>query len=242
MAEQVYTDCKWYIGKYDFSSSANMLSMEYSTEIQDATAFGDTTRVKAPGLKNLTANVEGYFEAGVDTVDEWLFSNIGVVDTPMTMCPTDGSDGERCFFINSVSGQYSPLSGAVGEMLKFTSSFEGSGGELIQGTVLKNGTVTADGNGTGYQVGAISSSEKGYALIHVTSVSASDDVDITIESDDNAGFTSATTRFTFTNVTDETSEFLVPLDGAITDDYWRAVWDVTGTGVSIDIVVVFGIK
>lgn len=244
MAELVAQDCKLYVGEYDFSSSANSLSMSYNVEVQDATAFGDTTRTKAPGLLNMNANIEGFFEADVDKVDDILYTSVGVINTIFTMCPTDGSEGETAYSVNGITGTYNPISGTVGEMLKFTAAFDGSGGELVQGTVLANETVTTTDTGTSFQIGTVATGEKIYGIIHVTALSGTDTPTITviIESDDDTGFASGVTRLSFTAATAITSEFLVPVDGPFTDDWWRASWTVSGTNPSMKIVVSFGIK
>lgn len=245
MSELIAQDCKLYVGAYDLSSSANSLSMEYSVEVKDATAFGDDTRVKAPGLLTAMANYEGFFEAGVDAVDTVLYGSVGVTDTIMTMCPTTGADGEVSYSLQGVTGTYNPLnSGTVGEMLKFSAAFESSGGQLVQGTVMKRGTVAASGDGTGYQLGAVASGEYVYGILHVTALSGTSTPTITviIESDDNGSFTSATTRLSFTAATGVTSEFLAAVAGPITDDYWRASYTISGTDPSMDVIVLCGIK
>jgi len=246
MSEFIATDCKLYVDQYDFSSNANSLQMEYNAEILDATAFGDTTRVKAAGLLDMKCTVEGFFESdGSEAPDDVLFANIGVNGTVLTMCPTDGSDGETSYSVEGVSGQYSPLSSnTIGELIRFTANFEGQGGQLVQGTVLKNGTISATGSGTAYQVGAVSATQSVYCILHVTGLSGTDTptITVTISSDDNSGMTSATARKVFTAATGTTVEWATPVGGAITDDYWQATWTVSGTDPSMDIVCTMGIK
>lgn len=243
MSEFISKDCKLYVGEHDFSASANMLSMTANVETQDATAFGDTTRIKAPGLMNMTANFSGFFEAGVDKIDPVMFDALGVADTVFSMCPTTGADGETAYTIKGVSGNYKPIGGTVGEMLKFDASFEGSGARLVQATVLKSGTVTASGDGTGYQLGSVATGQEVFGAIHVTSLSGTNTPTVTviIESDTDAGFANATLRLSFTTATSKTAEFLAPLEGEITDSYWRASYTVAGTSPSMDIVVLCGI-
>ena len=66
---------------------------------------------------------------------------------------------------------------------------------------------------------------------------------MTVQSDDNAGFTSATTRITFTQISGGTeSAENKKADGASTDDYWRVVWTIAGDGSeSFTILVSVGI-
>jgi hypothetical protein len=80
-------------------------------------------------------------------------------------------------------------------------------------------------------------------MLHVTEVSADDSIVVTIESDDNADFTSATTRFTFASKAAVGAEYLARVAGPITDTHWRAVYDVTGAAdISIKCAVLLGIQ
>jgi hypothetical protein len=52
-------------------------------------------------------------------------------------------------------------------MLAFDVAGDGDGAPLVRGTLMKNATVSATGNGTGFQLGAITTAQKIYAAIHV---------------------------------------------------------------------------
>jgi hypothetical protein len=65
---------------------------------------------------------------------------------------------------------------------------------------------------------------------------------VLVQSDDNASFTSATTRISFTAETDATAHYQWgSVAGAITDDYWRITYTVSGTGPSFNFAVAAGI-
>ena len=53
-------------------------------------------------------------------------------------------------------------------------------------------------------------------------------LDVIVESDDNAGFTTPTTRITFTQVTTTPISYLSSLAGSVTDTYWRMKWTISG--------------
>jgi hypothetical protein len=96
---------------------------------------------------------------------------------------------------------------------------------------------SANGNGTGFNTpGAVGASQYLYGALHVLSVSASDSIEVYIESDDNVNFTSATARISFASKSAIGYEF-TRVAGPITDTYWRARWVVTGAAVSILIAV-----
>ena len=63
-----------------------------------------------------------------------------------------------------------------------------------------------------------------------------------VESDDNSGFTSATTRLTATQVTTSTTSESLEVAGAITDDYFRVNFTIAGSGSpSFKFVLLFGV-
>ena len=103
-------------------------------------------------------------------------------------------------------------------------------------------TLTATGNGTSQQLGAVTSAQKVYAAIHIWSISGTSTPTITvkIQSDDNSSFTSATDRITFTAATAIGSQYKATA-GAITDTYWRANYTITGTNPIFAIAISCGI-
>jgi hypothetical protein len=63
-----------------------------------------------------------------------------------------------------------------------------------------------------------------------------------VESDDNAGFTSATTRLTLTAMTARGGQWASLVGPVATDTYWRAAWTVSGTSPSLVTRVCIGIQ
>ena len=107
---------------------------------------------------------------------------------------------------------------------------------------VKNIFNSASGNTTGRQLGAVSATQSVYASIHVWSVAGTSTPTLTakIQSDDNSSFTSATDRITMSSATAITSEYKSQA-GAITDDYWRVNWTVSGTSPIFKAIVSIGI-
>lgn len=241
MSVQVVRDGKLWMGGYDLSGDMNAIALGAGAELKDATVLNDLSRRRRGGLKTTALTLNGFWNGGTGGVDDALFSNIGQSDVPITVGLLTGAEGERADFFKALLGEYKP-GAQVGEMFAFEVTGDDSGGDgIVGGRILVNGTKTLDGNGTGYQLGAVSATQRLFAALHVTAFSGFSSAVIKVQSDDNSGFTTAADRITFTTVAGVTSEYASPVAGPITDDYWRVTWDVTGTG-SISFVCPVGIQ
>lgn len=237
----VLTDAKVYFGGYDLSGDHNSVALAWGAEEVENTTFGDTTRTRTGGLKTAAAEGGGFWNGGADN-DQQHFDSIGVVDKPV-MFADSGDAGDAAYFMKAMTASYQ-IGGAVGELLPFDLSAVATGGTpMVRGTVLYNGTIGATANGTAYQVGAVSATQKLYAALFILDDPAgtSPTIDVVIESDDASGFASGTTRITFAQQTARGAVWATPVSGAITDTYWRAAITVGGTSPSFRCAVVIGI-
>lgn len=233
MAHSVLTNAKIWVAEYDLSADMNALSCEYVAAAVEDSNFGDASEINLGGNRSTAFEASGRYEAA--NSDLASFTYLGADDTPISFARI-GTEGQPAYFFNGLVTGYVP-SGSQGEMFAFDLSAAGDG-ELVRGTIMENDTITAAGDGTGRQLGAVADTEALYAVLHVPTYS-SGTWTVTVESDDNSGFTSATTRVTFSNVTGITSEYATPVSGAIADDYWRVSY--SGSG-SFAPVVIIGIK
>lgn len=217
MAEEVFVNRVVALGGLSLQAQKRALTLLLTAEPQDTTALDDLTRTRLGGLQDVALSSEGYFDAAEP--DASLFAAVGVSDSLITA--TQGVTlGQVAYFFRAMVGAYNPVQGAVGEPHMYTLEAGANLGDLYRGTLMENDTadITATGNGTGRQIGAVSAGQSIYAGVHAHVVTG--DWDIVLESDDNAGFTSAVTRATFSNVTGVGDQFAT-VAGAITDDYWR---------------------
>ena len=241
MVEQVLTQCKLWVDGWDLSGDMRALALNYAAELKDNTTFGMTTRSRAGGLKLVDIQHEGLWSGGADLVDEVLFNRIGLSDVPVSIGVETGAEGEVGYSFLSTFGEYAP-GAPVGEMFAFTVSAESSG-RLVRGTILHNAARTVSANGTAFQVGAVSASQKLYATLPVIAASGSPPtLDVTVESDAASGFPSAVTQVTFAQKTAIGSEWATPVAGAITDDWWRVAYTIAGGGPSFTFIVIIGIQ
>jgi hypothetical protein len=238
MATIILSGAKVYAGSQDVSGVANSVALKYSADGQEDTVLSDTTHSRKGGLKLASCQLEGLWDGSYDGTQ---FSLIGANDIVVSICPTDGTLGERAFAMKTTWGEFSP-GGSVGDLMRYSLGWEASKSPLVRGTVMHTGSETTSTSETGSQLGAVSSSESMYCALHVLSASGtSPTLDVIVESDDNAGFTSAITQATFTQQTAAGYDWQTAA-GAITDDYWRVSWTIGGTASpTFDFVVVLGI-
>ena len=213
------------LGAYNLTANTMALTVDQSADEVDGTAFADSFMNFLPGtLLKASLGISGFQEFA--NPDSAIQTALGAGSTVVTAA-AGRSDGSRAWFLNSLISKYS-FGGAVGEAGKFDLGCATSD-RLITGWLQAYGSKTSTGNSTGVQIGALSASQSMYASLHVITATGTT-LDVTVESDDNSGFTSATTRITFTQVATTPISYLSSVAGAITDDYWRMKWTIVGGG------------
>lgn len=238
----VLTNARIVVGPYELSGQMNSINLNYEAEMKDDTVFGTAgTRSNKPGLKNLAIQGSGFWDS---SIDQPRYDRIGANREVATVSSLGQAEGDRCFFTRGVDGAYNPLSGEVGELVGFELDMHAADTQLVRGAVGATGIKTASGNSVGVQLGAIGALQRFYAALHALDpiTGTLPTLDVTIESDDNSGFTTPTTQVTFAQVTTVPgAQWATPVVGPITDDWWRVVWTISGTLPSYPILVSFGI-
>jgi hypothetical protein len=237
MATVIFNNPTILFDELDITAAQSAVAVAAGAEAQDDTVFGDDTRSNKGGLKTVELSGEGFYNANT-SLDNKFFVNTGGAGVPVTIVPEAIAVGGVSYFINASNSQYTPYQGSVGDLLKFSFTAMARKSNLIQGQVEYTNTAIASGNSTGDQIGAITSAQKMYAVVHCTSGTGTLDIDV--ESDDNSGFTSAVTRGSFTQLTAAGSE-LISISGPVTDDYWRINFTIGGGSPSFTFVVSLGI-
>lgn len=234
---EIYKDQKVFFDGYDMTGVTNALGLDYSADAIDETTLGDDTRINKGGLKVVTASLNGFFEP---TEDKVIYDTIGAADKVLTIS-RNGTEGQPAYTFKAMKGSYSP-GASVGELFSFSLDVLATG-NLVRGTLMENNTaVTANGDGTAQQLGAVAAGKKMYAALHVLGASGtSPTLDVTIESDATNTFAGGeTTRITFTQATVIGGQWQ-EVDGAITDQWWRVSYTIGGTSPDFDFIVVLGI-
>ena len=241
MAKYVFNDGKVFSGGYDLSSHITSVTLDITAEEQDATTINSGGfRSLLGGLRDSSLSMDGFYEAGANLPDALLGTSIGN-ELIVTTVP-DAGIGNTAYFMKSKLFSYQ-MFGTVGELAPFSISKSISSDIVVRGTVALDTALTATGNSAAYQVGAVSATEKCYAAVHCYSVSGTSTPTVTfkLQSDDNSSFTSPTDRATFTALTAIGSE-IKSVAGAVTDQYWRLNYTITGTNPSFGIHATIGIE
>lgn len=239
MAVQIFRDCDILIAGYSVKSQHNEAAVEFGHEALDPTVFGNNTRLVKAGLKTGAINLSGFFEAGQtpEKIDDILAQ---IVEGQEVSCwPDTFAEGKRGYGLIVEKASHSPVGGAVGDLAPFNVAL-GAAGDVQILTSLQATTRTVTGNGSAFQLGAISATQKIVGVLQVFAASGTTPtLDAKIQSD-TSGFASPIDRITFPQMTQAgILAFSVPaaVNGPITDDFWRASWTIGGTGPSFSFIV-----
>lgn len=255
MSTLVFTDAKIYLGGYNLSGYTNETDIQMPPAMLNNTVFGMSTMSNRPGLHDLKANVKGFndFTIGLppsphptptSSVDSVLQARIGAVEEVFSVAPVGNAELDLAYFFKGVNGKYDPMSAAHGQLVPFAIDVSATGIRAIRGYTLGLGTKIATGqSAAGKQiVGGTLAGQLLYAALHVVAAAGTTPtLDAIIQSDDNAGFSSPTTRLTFPQFTTSVGASWQSLAGPITDDYYRLKWTITGTLPQYTIFGVFGV-
>lgn len=244
MGKFTLLDARLFAPGADLSGASNKI--ELTSEIEDK----DTTNYRSNGWKEVIGGLgsaeisgEGQFEAGDPSkVDDASWATLGGVG-PYTVCPTDSTVGALAYITSGMRADYK-IGDAVGEVAPWTGTVKSSW-PLVRGQIAHPpGTArTATGTGTALQLGAIPAGRRLYAALHVLSAAGTTpSITASVESDDNAGFTTPVTRLMFSAATAPGGQILRGDGTALTDTYYRVAWAVTGTTPSFMFAVSLGIR
>lgn len=241
MAVQALTNPKIWFGQYHLSSDHHTVTLTTGFEEQDNTVFGNTARSTMGTLPMASLTGAGFMNLGSGNVHEALRGNLNVADIPVTLSPDGGDDGEYAETFLARILTYTCL-GQVGTIAPFTWSAKTQGQPSLEGTILGVGAKSTTANGTARQLGAVAAGQRLYCALHILTVTGtSPTLDLVIASDDDSGFASGTSRITFAQKIAAGYDWQT-VDGAVTDDWWRAQWTIGGSdSPSFDVVIVAGI-
>ncbi len=240
MSEPVLlSDCKVWMGGYDFTGSLNMVDMPMSKAELPNGRFGDTAEVMFPGLEQVTATMKGFWSAGSLEPDSVIFPlqidpAVTPAAWPLTFAPpnTPGNAGAVGSFCYSIVGhEFSYKLGAPhGQLFPYeVTTKPGTTYATYRQQIASAKTlVTATTTGTAITLGLLGVTQKLVVVLHVFAITGGSWV-LTVESDDNAPFATPTTRLTMAAVTTAPFRIVQSVNGAVaTDTFWRVVMTKTG--------------
>lgn len=227
MAHNVTTDARLYVDHNDLSGDTNSIDLGLGTKAVPDNCFGQTVELSMPGHRTWAIGAAGLLTMADDGSEEELHEKWDRSTSIITASPT-GTDGDRAYFGEAVQSEFR-RTGMVGDAYKWTWSAAAKG-LIVAGTIIHTkASRSATFNGSAFQLGAVAAGKSLYVALHVFSA-AGTTLDAIVQSDDNSGFSSATTRITFTQVTTAAGAQLSSVAGSITDDYWRIRGTIVGSG------------
>ena len=241
-----WTDAEILAGPFRLTGRSNTIDLELTSTALDMTNFdSDGWTEVLGGLSKMGSSVDGFYdsgllEAGALRLDEQLFGEVAGAQMPYTIAPSH-DDGSVAYVCHAKRGSLT-MFGDIGEIAPFESDVWGDGlvgrGNLIHPA---NTTETATGNGTGRQLGAAVSGQSLLVAYHVLSLDGtSPTIDLTVQSDDNSGFTTPATVLNTGAISTPTGA-VTTVGGPITDDWYRVIWTITGTTPVVRFAVAVGL-
>ena len=234
MATFVNMHARAYLGHIDVTNSDKVDFGPFTREAVRFTNFGSGGFEEfKPGLGRGEFTVDAFQDFAADTMDDELGVAALGTQYPISVQPNPtGTEtaGDAAWFSRGIITKYDPLGAGVGQAAKavLSSVFDTA---IVRGVVAHpKAARTSTGNGTIIALTGPTTSQRLYCALHVTAYSGLTNLIVTVQSDDGAGFGSATTRATFTTVTGTTSEFISVAGYGATETHHRIVYTISGTG------------
>ena len=121
MAAFVFTNAYVEINSVDMSAFCKSVKLEYQAELQDETAFGDTTRTRLGGLKDWTVTADFNQDFGASAVDVTMFSIVGsVVGIKLKPVNTSVGSTNPSYNGSGIVESYPPMGNTVGDLATTT--------------------------------------------------------------------------------------------------------------------------
>lgn len=228
-------NCKILLGQYDISGSMNSISIARSAAEIPADVFGasKTFRERIAGLGDGVIGMAGLVDLTEDGQDEILSTNMALSNIPILITLKDATDFQRCKFGVIQQGQYQS-GGNAGNRAEWTAEGRISSYVLTDGWVMAPGAKTGTFNGTWRELGEVATGSKLYASIHATAKDTFTSAVFKVQSADDGSGTNVTDRITFATITDLVALFATPVEGPITQTFWRVICSAfTGTSLTV---------
>lgn len=245
MPKTILTNVRCFAVGVDLTGNSNKIEISAEVEEKDSTNYASNGWGEVMGgLASAELSGEGQWEAGDPAkVDDASWSQLGGVGPWSVSANNAAAVGDLVYLTNAMRSDYK-LGDAVGEVAPWTGTAKSSWPMARGQFAHPPGTArTATGTGTGLELGAVAAGRRLYATLHVLSVAGTTpSITARVESDDNSGFSSATTRLTFDAATAVGGQILRTDGTAITDTWWRMAWTISGTTPSFLFTGALGVQ
>lgn len=218
MAKRVLTDAQIFHDEHDFTSLVTTVDTPITEEELDSTTFGSGgNRTRTAGLRSAGLSLSGYWDSTI--IDVPADADLGSA-TPIVSVCDHNTVGTGAVLFQAKEFTYG-RNAQIGQIVPFNLEYMSTGPVPIKNARLlfPKTQISADTDGTAVQLGALAAGETLYAALHIFEVTTGT-LTVTIESDDNSGMTTPTTRDTATAATVPGVQWLT-VAGPVTDDWWR---------------------
>lgn len=243
MTIQMWADMSILVGGLEVAGHGKDVSLATEVAPLDTTVLSTTGwSTFVGGLKSGSVDMTLLSDMAEGSIDDVFWAQLGTAGTVKSVV-TNSADGSVAYLFRGLSVAHQ-VGGNVGDLAMSKLSGKSSTGPVVRGRLLHPGSASrsTSSSGTGRQLGAVASGKSLYAALHVLSVAGTSTPTLTVkvQSDDNSGFTSATDRITFTGATAVGAQW-GSVAGAVTDDWWRVTWTISGTNPFFGFAVTAGI-
>lgn len=237
MAHQVFMNARALVGGYDLSPDVSQTALLERRDEHDDTNLLSVARSFQPGLSAAAWQMEGYYDPALSDVA--LRDALALERVPVTIVPAghavQGSIVHALECLVAEAAFQSP--GA--DLIRVSAGGQGVRPAFSGRLVSLQNQITLD-SAEFVQLGQVPAGKSLYAIWHLYGITGGGQVAAIVQSDDNAGFSSAITRGTFATRSAIGSEVLV-IPGPITDDYWMFNWSFPSGTPTVSFAAVFGI-
>jgi hypothetical protein len=237
MADKLVTKATGiYYNGYDIAAESSAVALTYGIEEVGADNFGANYKDWEPGLHHCRGTVDVML-ATDHLLEAAQSAGVGVGTNLLAFLVGGSTAGSIAFALSGLS--LNRRRGfQIGQLYSSALDISCKGTPLVRGKLLEAVTSrSASADTTGIQfTGGVSSTQRLYIAYHVTQMTATN-LAAVLQRDDNSGFTSATTAITLTTATGITREF-ASVAGAITDDWYRLSFTLTGAGSYTAVAVI----
>lgn len=225
----------------DLAPQFNTLTHQFTHETRDKTAFGDTTRTRARGLKDFSLSLQGFWANDAASTaaetggkvnpsvefDKLWFDRVNDSTQSVFAFGPENTTGLTCFFGPGFVGSYN-IGAPVGELQSVSIEGQANGKQLVRGTIAFSKLSTVSTQGDGYSLGAVAANNSLYMFCGVLG-SSGGFVGTTagaggfklVSSTAVGNFTVNTTRITSTRFGSTEAAQIYTVEGPITDTAFR---------------------
>jgi len=230
MAVQPLTSALICVDAVNVTAYANSINVTMDADTRDVTTFASGgSRQMVSTLGMVGVEIAG-FDDDVATGgpnDLMQFASIGALNTWTVSIPGTTA-GDAAVFGQGRTMTATPISGAVGDVAAVNIGITGTSREVVGLLLHPAAARTTTGSGTAVAFTTPTAGQALHYAAHVHSVSGAGNIVFTIQTDDNGGFSSGTTRITSSAITAVGAVF-GSLSGALAGEtHIRVGWTITG--------------